>query len=173
MQRFAVDRLVATLAVGAAAVISGCGPPVLYDTDLQPVRNPLITASVENGWLAVDSTEAGVRAVLELQVEASEIASEYVALHVPTLHCSSRGVHEPAKVRHGQPVCSPPDPALYCSPTEREAGDCPQALTQLPETCVYTVRAEYAFERVPHLDESHYFTFAQRATPIYWTRKDP
>ncbi len=160
------------LALSVPMLFAACGPPVIYDTELIPVRNPLITASVENGWLAVDSTEAGYRAVLELQIEGAPVASEYVTLHTPELRCSSRGVHRPVKVLHETPVCTTVQPsALDCSPGQREAGLCQAAVTDETESCLFVVRAEYLFEQVPHLDESHYFTFAQTETPVYWTRR--
>ena len=62
VKRAPTIHIVRAIAIASPLSILACGPPVLYDTDLEPVRNPLIVASVENGWMAVDSSEAGVRA---------------------------------------------------------------------------------------------------------------
>lgn len=156
---------------GLATVIAlaACGPPMLYDTDLRPVRDPIIVASVGNGWLAVDSTAAGVRAVLELQMEGSDAAAEYVSLHVPRLHCRT-GAHFPARVRTEQPRC----PAGARPPREcadgTSSGACDDAPVLASPTCLYTVRAEFLFDRVPHFDASHYLTFGQSETPVVWAR---
>lgn len=154
------------LAVGVTA----CGPPTLYDTDLRPVRNPIIIASVGNGWLAVDSTEAGVRAVLELQMEGSDAAEEYVALHVPRLHCRASGAHFPARVRTEKARCPAPT-AIQSECVDGASPEaCRDALVLASPTCLYTVRAEFLFERVPHLDASHYLTFGQSEAPVVWAR---
>lgn len=156
--------------IAASLAVASCGPPVLYDTDMRPVRSPIIVASVGNGWLAVDSTSAGVRAVLELQMEAPLESSQFVTLHTPTLHCSSKGEHRPSKVMREEPICRTAE-APSCSPSQRESGQCQAMLEQRSLTCLHVVRAEFTFERVPHLTESHYFTFAQTDTPIHWTRR--
>ena len=86
-------RPITLLGVAAISVlVVACGPPVIYDTANRPVRNPLITASVDNGWLAVDSTEAGIRVVVELQLEGPASAADFVSLHL--LRAPSR--REPA-----------------------------------------------------------------------------
>lgn len=155
--------------VGVSA--AGCGPPVIFDTDLRPVRNPVIMASVGSGWLAVDSTEAGVRAVLEVQLEGPTAAADYVTLHVPRLHCRLSGEHYPARVRNSEPRCPAPGPP----PSACIEGSSPEACRSSEEvvqqTCLYTVRAEFLFERIPHLDESHFLTFGQSDVPVVWAKR--
>jgi len=162
--RGSIARL--ALALGIAA----CGPPTLYDTDLRPVRNPIIVASVGNGRLAVDSTDAGVRAVLELHVEGSDAAAEYLALHVPRLHCSASGAHFPVRVRTEEPRCPARAPAADRCARDAAPGTCAETRVLASPTCLYTVRAEFLFDRVPHLDASHYLTFGQTEAPVVWAR---
>lgn len=150
--------------------LAACGPPVLYDTELVAVRNPLVTASVDNGWVAVDSTDRGLRAVLELRIEASSLSSQYVSLHVPQLHCSSSGSHRPIKVRREVPVCTTPPRAAAC-PADARDGGCPEMLDAKHESCIYVVRAEYLLGDMPHLDESHFFTFAQTESALTFSRE--
>lgn len=152
-----------------AAASAACAPPTVYDTELRPVRDPIILASVGNGWLAVDSTANGVRAVLEIQVEGSEAAADYVSLHVPRLHCSASGEHLPARVRTEAPRCPiPPQARPEC--TGGSAGACRAARVLVTPSCLYTIRAEFLFDRVPHLDASHYLTFGQSETPVVWAK---
>lgn len=161
-------RSIAGLAL--ALGIAACGPPTLYDTDLRPVRDPIIVASVGNGWLAVDSTDAGVRAVLEMQMEGSEAAAEYVTLHVPRLHCRASGAHFPTRVRTDEPRCPAPAPAAERCDRDASPETCVGAPVLASPTCLYTVRAEFLFDRVPHLDASHYLTFGQSEVRVVWAR---
>lgn len=168
--RGALPGGVALLALACAS----CGAPVIYDTDLRPVRDARIVAALDQGWLAVDSTEAGARAVLELHIEAPAAVSQYVQLHVPSLRCSSSGTHLPARIRRELPVCPAPSVGrAACDPDDRRAGRCGTRVDGAAEAvCLHVVRAEFFFPRMPHLDEeSHYFTFGQRADPIRWTRR--
>ncbi len=161
------------LASVAAAAGTACGPPVLYDTELRPVRRPIIVAAVDHGWLAIDSTENGVRGVLELQFEGPPEAAEYVTRHLPRLHCESKGDHLPVRVRREPPSC----PAPATPPPECLEGTSPERCLALREAatpaCLFTVRAEFEFSRMPHLDENHYFTFGQHQTPLHWARRNP
>lgn len=153
---------------GLLVAVAACGPPTIYDVDLHPVHAPRIMASVGNGWFAVDSTAAGIRGVLELQVEGPPAAARYVALHVPALRCSSSGLHQPTRIRREAPTCTTPVPTDACSPHEVESGACARMFGPRPETCLHVVRAEFSFDRMPHLDESHYVTFAQTETAVRW-----
>jgi hypothetical protein len=155
---------------GIVLATASCGPPTIYDVDLNPVRSPRIIASVGNGWFAIDSTAAGIRGILELQIEGPPAAAEYVALHMPALRCSSAGIHRPIRVRREAPRCTSPGAAEACTPQDLESGACARMFGPRPETCLHVVRAEFAFERIPHLDESHYVTFAQMESPVRWVR---
>ena len=157
--------------VGTAAVSAACSPRMIYDTSLQPVRNPLVTASVENGWLAVDSTDAGIRAVLELEMEAPAATAEFVTLHEPRLHCTVSGEHRPAKWISEAPRCPTPQPQALRCPAEYTPEECDRFRREEIPLCLYTVRAEFFFSQMPHLDENtHYFTFAQSDTPVEWVK---
>ncbi|MDH3732664.1 MAG: hypothetical protein OEU54_03985 [Gemmatimonadota bacterium] len=154
-----------------AVVASACSPHIVYDTSMQPVRDPLVTANVENGWMVVDSTDAGIRAVLELEMEAPAATAEFVTLHVPRLHCTISGEHLPAKVMREAPRCpTAPAQALRC-PTDFTPEECDRYREEETPYCTYTVRAEFFFAQMPHLDENtHYFTFAQSDTPVQWVK---
>lgn len=169
-------RLETAIVTGIAfgSTIVGCSQRVIYDTQLRPVRDPVLVASVDYGWLAVDTTGTGARAVLQLEIEAPAEAAEYLERHVPTLRCIADDVHRPTKIRQEAPVCpAAREPLESCTPEDQAAGRC--ALENPAEIrCVHVVRAEFEFEQVPHLDEStHWFTFDQRETEVRWARIEP
>ena len=165
--RHATSTLLCAVAAGA------CGAPMIYDASMQPVRNPLVVASVDNGRMAVDSTEAGIRAVLELQLEGPGSADEFVEFHVPKLHCTISGEHIPAKVFREKPRCATRPLTTGVCPTGFTPEECDAYRQQGAETCMYTIRAEFLFAEMPHLDENtHYFTFARTDAPVYWTKTD-
>ncbi len=163
----------ASKALLSVVVVSACGAPVIYDASLQPVRNPLIVASVDNGRLAVDSTEAGIRAVLELQLDGPGAADEFVQLHVPKLHCTVSGEHIPSKVLREEPKCASRPIMTVSCPTGFTPEECDAYRQQETELCTYTIRAEFLFAEMPHLDENtHFFTFSRTDSPVYWTRAE-
>lgn len=155
----------------ALLVLTACGPPVIYDTDLRPVRNPLVTASVDNGWLAVDSTDIGIRVVLELRLEGPPETAEYLSLHVPVLHCTVSGQHLPARLLREEPNCPGPRPVRCPEGSSPEECERLAQEQEAEEICVFTIRAEFLFDEMPHLDENrHYFTFAQSDKPVRWAK---
>ena len=159
------------VALGVAGLFA-CGPPLVYDTDLRPVRDPLLVASVDYGWLAVDSTETGVRVVLQLEFEAPRETSEYLTLHVPALRCATEGIHYPDELRREAPICpSPASDPPDCQVEPGQSGPCPIRAGRNMESCLHVVRAVFYFPRMPHFDDSHYFTFGQTNTPVRWTRR--
>ncbi len=150
---------------------AACGPPVIYDTAHRAVRNPLVTASVDNGWLAVDSTETGIRAVVELQLAAPAGSEEFMSLHLLRLHCTVSGEHIPAKILREAPRCpTPGSPPVEC-PEGATPEECDTIREQADQTCLFTIRAEFMFDEMPHLDENqHFFTFGQTDQPIRWAK---
>lgn len=159
-------RPITTLAVLTMA----CGPPVIYDTSNVAVRDPLVTASVDNGWLAVDSVGTDVRVVVELHLEGPLDASNVLPLHLLRMHCAVSGEHVPAKVSQEEPRCPTPGAPPRECPAGMTPGEC-DALRAADENCLFTIRAEFMFDEMPHLDENgHFFTFGQTDQPIRWTR---
>jgi hypothetical protein len=158
-------------AADTVMLLSACGPPVIYDTEHNPVIRPLIVASVDNGWLAVDSTALGIRAVVELQMEGPTGASDYVMLHIPTLHCTVSGEHLPSRVLREDPVCPAPTARPIQCPDGAAPDECQRLRNEADLNCLYTIRAEFLFDRMPHLDEnSHFFTFGQTDQAVRWAK---
>lgn len=160
-------------AFACAASFAACATHTIYDTYGVAVRNPLVTATVDNGWLAVDSTDAGIRAVVELQLESPSAADEFVELHVPKLHCTVSGDHVPWRLVRELPRCtSRPIGALAC-PTGATPEECDRLRQAEEQVCIYTIRAEFLFAEMPHLNENtHFFTFAQVDAPVRWVVAD-
>lgn len=152
-------------------LLVACGPPAIYDTSHRLVRNPLITASVDNGWLAVDSTEAGIRAVVHLQLAGPADASESVSLHLLRFHCAVSGEHLPSSVMQEEPRCPAFGSRPIRCPEGASPGECDTIRDEAEQTCVYTIRAEFLFDQLPHLNENqHFFTFGQTDQPILWAK---
>ena len=60
-------------------------------------------------------------------------------------------------------------------PVECLDGTAPEACDRIREeaqqNCLFTIRAEFLFDEMPHLDETrHFFTFGQIDQPIRWTQ---
>ena len=160
-------------AFACAATLAACATHTIYDTYGVPVRSPLVTATVENGWLAVDSTDMGIRAVVELQLESSTISEEYVELHVPRLHCTVSGDHVPSRLLREPPRCTSRSVGTIVCPTDATPEECDRVRQQGEQVCIYTIRAEFLFAEMPHLNENtHFFTFAQTDAPVNWVVAD-
>ena len=165
-------RPITPLCIAAIPIlVVACGPLVIYDTAHQPVRNPLITASVDNGWLAVDSTEAGIRAVVELHLEGPASTADFVSLHLLRLHCTVSGEHLPAKILLEEPRCPTPGSSPIRCPEGTSPEECDGMRGEAEPNCLFTIRAEFLFDQMPHLDENrHFFTFGQTDQPIRWAK---
>ena len=167
-------RSVASPLAAILLVVAGCGPPVVHDTALRPMTNPTLLAAVgEDGWLAIDSTEHGIRGVLELRLETTRPPARPVALHTPKLHCSSEGTHFPVKIRREPPVCwTPPPAARECRPGAGGADVC-RGAEDGRRRCLHVIRAEFHFRHLPALDDRVYFTLGQQSTPARWALRNP
>lgn len=166
-------RTTASPLVAVLLLLSACGPPVVRDTSLRPVTDPALLAAVgEHGWLAIDSTEHGARAVLELRLETSGTATPPLALHTPKLHCATEGTHFPVVVRREPPVCwTPPPEAGACRMGAEAAGVC-RGVADGGRRCLQVIRAEFHFRHLPALDDRVYFTIGQQSTPTRWAVRD-
>lgn len=166
-------RIVPAAAVLFSTILVGCGPPVIYDTSHRVVRSPIVTASVDNGWLAVDETEDGVRAVVQLELKGPAEAADYVPLHSLRFHCSS-GEHMPSSVSADEPRCPAAGAQAMLCPPDVSPDVCEAMRRDAEQTCLYTIRAEFHFGQMPHLDENqHFFTFGQTEQAVHWAKADP
>jgi hypothetical protein len=156
----------------AAILLASCGPVIIYDTRLQPVVDPVRVASVENGRLAIDSTPAGIRGVLELWIETDARTLDHDAVDVPTLRCEAEGLHLPIRIRREEAVCSPVPPSMQdCQRVGGDGEPCDAYFVAGADRCVQMLRAEFQFRHVPKLDGRLTLAFGQRATPVQWARR--
>lgn len=165
-------RFLAPCGFTGVVLLASCGPVIVYDTRLQPVQDPVRIASVENGRLAIDSTSAGIRGVLELWIETDARAFDHDPLEVPTLRCDAHGLHLPVRIRREEVVCSPPPPSMQdCRRVGSEGGTCDAYVVSGGDRCIQTVRAEFDFRNVPPLDEHLTLAFGEWSTPVHWARR--
>jgi len=160
--------------IGAALLafsVAGCGSPALVDVDGRPLRRPLLIARLADGWVAVDSSAAGARAVLELRAETPR--DDVPPWQVGGLHLqfSSGQPLKPARVRCDAPKCSPPRPQSAEPPTEREVPEVEEtAETVAEETCLHVVRAEFRLPQVPTPADSLTLKIGESVTLLAWQR---
>ncbi|UCC71897.1 MAG: hypothetical protein JSV86_16225 [Gemmatimonadota bacterium] len=137
----------------AAAV--ACGPPVLYDTAGRPVKDPMLMAQVDGLWLAVDSSAAGVRAVLEVQVVAPGGQLKSWDRTDLELWTGAAVPLSPARLREGNVRCWPTSPwGARCRTNTVDESACAPQMQPREAECYYILCAEFALERVPSPGES-------------------
>jgi hypothetical protein len=124
----------------------------LYDCAGQLITYPAMMAPVHGGWVAIDTSDAQVRAVIELQIPATDPLVS--ANQAPTLQLrvGSALPMDPSRVRIGELSCH------FVVPENGECrvpqSDAKQCLYGVPkERCYYPVRAEFSLDEVPLLDD--------------------
>ncbi len=140
------NRWVVPIVLLAAA----CGPPVIYDTDGRPVAEPAFMASVDGGWLAVDSSDGGVRAVLEVRVPVPE--GDVVGLGQMDLQLWTGSGHpvSPVKLNQGSLQCRPSVlDRVGCQGKYGDLQACPREEQANAQSCYYLLCAEFALHELP------------------------
>jgi hypothetical protein len=153
-----------------ALALAGCAKPALVDADGQPLSQPLLVASIDNGWVAVDSSQSGIRAVLELRTE--ERGSDRRGLELFGLQLrfandlippSRLQCQDPTTCRMvSKPVASPEEGGYEESADPRE-----EAVT---EVCINIVRAEFELPRAPTPSDSVALIVGESTTLLRWRR---
>lgn len=167
-------RSMASPLVAMLVLASACGPPVVHDTAGRPVTDPALLAAVgEDGWLAIDSTEGGIRAVLELRLETMRPPARPLALHTPKLHCTAEGTHFPVRIRREPPVCWTPPPGAGTCRTGADGAAVCRSGDEDARVCLHVIRAEFHFRHLPALDDRVYFTLGRESTPARWALRNP
>lgn len=160
--------------IGAALLafsVAGCGSPALIDVDGRPIRRPLLIARLADGWVAVDSSAAGARAVLELRAETPR--DDVPPWQVGGLHLqfSSGEPLKPARMRCDAPKCCPPRPQSAEPPTEREVPEVEEPAEEVAEgACLHVMRAEFRLPRVPTPADSVALKVGESVTLLAWQR---
>ncbi len=154
--------------VGAALLFApwttACGPKFedVYGSGLDPV----LSAPIENGWVAVDSTAEGVRAVLQLEAEAAQgslpwdLADLALLFGSDTIPPTRMRCEESAVCRHvRRPVQSPNERAV-AEPADRREEEV--------VVCDHVVRAEFVLPAVPSPSDSVVLRLAETLIPLRW-----
>jgi hypothetical protein len=160
------------LAVGATLLsVAGCGSPALLDVDGQPLVRPLMVASIESGWVAVDSTsELGPRAILELKAEAEGPDIPPWDLSTLQLHLAGDSALSPARLRCEDPRCCPAlGESVKCPKKRSEPGtpNQPEPVAE-PDRCIHVVRAEFFLPRLPTAADSVTLELGTSLTLLRW-----
>lgn len=126
----------------------------------------VVWASIENGWVAVDSTDEGVRAVLQLEAEApqgtlpwdlAEMALLFEGDTIPPtrLRCEESAVCR----RVTRPVRSP---------NERAVAEPPVLDEEEVVVCDHIVRAEFVLPAVPTPTDSSVLRLGDTMIDLLW-----
>ncbi|UCC82136.1 MAG: hypothetical protein JSW46_14245 [Gemmatimonadota bacterium] len=152
------------VALLSALWTAACGPK-LEDVDGSGL-DPVLCAPIENGWVAVDSTDEGLRAVLQLEAEAaqgslpwdlSELALLFGSDTIPPkrMRCEESAVCR--RVR--RPVRSPNERAVAEPPDRRE---------EEVMLCDHVVRAEFILPAVPSPADTVLLRLGETTIPLRW-----
>lgn len=140
-----------TLLLLAAAVV-GCGTPAMYDCAGVAITYPAMMAPVDGGWVAVDTSGARVRAVIELQIPASEADLSGWSAPQLQLRVASGETLEPSRLRVGDRSCRfmVPDQGR-CQNLQGDPKHCVSGVPE--ERCFYAIRAEFHLAEIPELSQ--------------------
>jgi hypothetical protein len=153
--------------VGAALLSAlwtvGCGPKFedVHGSGLDAV----MSASIENGWVAVDSTDEGVRAVLQLEAEAArgtlpwDLAEMALLFGNDTIPPTRMRCEESAVCRR---VTRPVE-----SPNEREVTEIADR-DEVVVVCDHVVRAEFILPALPTPADSVVLRLGETTIPLHW-----
>lgn len=151
--------------------MAACGPPTIYDAAFEPVREPLLIADLGDGWLAMDSTDAGLRAVLQVEVPVGAEDGEPRLARELGLRCRSRGLDLPVRVRQEPPICEPAPPRRWeCLSRFGDPEICRHYSTARTR-CYAVVHAEFLFRSVPEPNDSVFLIVGDRPlSAVHWSR---
>lgn len=144
------------LAWGAllALIVAGCGPPTVYDVAGRPVKEPAYLADVRGGWIAIDSTDDGIRAVLEWQLPIADNPALPGELATPVLQLESGRVLWPYRFRWDPPQCWPVNPTRRrCEQARGDEKYCAWTIQPSGAECFSVLRAEFALGDWPQASD--------------------
>jgi hypothetical protein len=154
--------------VGAALLSAlwsaGCGQK-FYDVSGSPLGATLVTAPIENGWIAVDSTAAGARAVLQLEAEAEHGTLPWDLAEMALLFGSD--TIPPTRMRSEESAVCRRVTRPVQSPNEREVAELADR-DEVVEVCDHVVRAEFILPAVPTPADSVVLRLAETTIPLRW-----
>ena len=159
-------------ALGATAWLVGCGTPTLIDLDGRPLKEPELLACVQGGWLAVDSSDSGIRAVLKMRGESDAVDRTPWDLSTLELRVGAEDPVAPSRLSNEDPRCSAAKPrsAEPAREAQAEAADRPPAETGL--RCLHVVRVEFILPRLPTADDSVTLKVGDKTSPVRWRLED-
>ncbi len=159
------------LSLCAAGLVSLCsGPRTLVDPLGRPVPHPILVAPVEGGWIVIDSSAVGVRAVAELTRVLTNAARQGDGT-VPLLYCSGRGSPLGPVRAHSEPVTCPTAPSrAACDRPSQQNSPCAYPNDGITHSCSQVVHVEYRLDAVPTVGDSLTLDLGDRISRSRWTR---
>ena len=151
--------------------LAGCGPPILVDVDGRPIKHPALIASADGGWIAVDTSCARIRAVLELRIETPDRHLRPSDLGFLTLRFGADRPLWPARFQREAPTCSPAGREwLECLRIYDDTRECKRRGLPREEVCLHLVRAEFVLHRLPSPSDSAVLRIGESTARLRWRR---
>lgn len=180
MRHNSMERLSA-FAVLCATLLSGCAGTRVVDLAGRVVSAPLVVARSVNLELAVDSDEAGLRAVTEVLVEIPN-GAQPAALESMTLQTGNQVPLLATRMASSRPFCvSLVRRHAYDPNWDARVPPQPRSLPQRPawpderEEChqfVQSVRAEFRVQRLPQNGDSVVLRYGGVSFASIWSNPD-
>jgi hypothetical protein len=161
-------RLTLALLAGAALLsalwTAGCGPK--FDDLRGSVVDAVRWASIENGWVAVDSAGGRARAILQLEDE-SERGTLPWDLTAMALLFGDDTIPPTGLRTEASAVCRRVTRPVE-SPNEREVAEPPDRGEEEVVFCDHLVRAEFILPAVPTAADSVVLRLGETIIPLRW-----
>ncbi|UCC47336.1 MAG: hypothetical protein JSV41_07420 [Gemmatimonadota bacterium] len=138
---------------GALLVLlaAACGSPVVFDTAGRPVAEPKLMARADGLVLVVDSSAAGIRAVLQLRIDAPEGSILHWERTGLRLWTGSRPAVGPAHLRQGPLRCWPSvSDRARCRERYGDTEVCVYGVQPGEAECYYILSAEFPLKELPN-----------------------
>lgn len=149
-----------------ALSVAACGPK-FEDVEGATLR-AILSAPIENGWVAVDSTQEGVRAVLQMEDEAERGELPWDLTELALL--MGDDTIPPARMRcEASAVCRRVTRPVQV-PNEREVAGPPDAVEEEVVLCTHVVRAEFDLPALPTAADSVLLRLADTTTLLRWRK---
>lgn len=153
---------------GAGLASLACRPPTLTDPLGRPVGRPILVASIDYGWIVIDTSAGGVRAVAEVTRMLPDSSSP-VDRAIPLLRCSAR-TSAPARMRTEPVTCHQVSSGSNCARSGQANAPCTYPNTRFLQPCSQVVYLEYRLDAVPSVGDSLMVDLGDRVTRSRWAR---
>ena len=156
-------------------LVTCCGPPTLIDVDGRRIEHPVLIAAVDGGWLAVDSSRTGIRALLQVQLETPhhQVHRPDLRMTRVTLRLGTGRAFRPDRIRWEGATCWLGIPErIECQGIYGRGEPCKRRVSPREDLCVQVLRAEFVLRQLPKPADSAALTIGESITPLRWRQQE-